>query len=240
MSANQLVSIVMAVKNGERYLAQAIESVLAQTYQSFEIIVVDDSSNDDTKKIAKTYSDVRYFRQATNQGIAIARNIGMEKARGQLIAFHSHDDLWLPDKLSRQIDCFARAPELQYTLTWFKYFLEPGCPLPPGFNPGLLGQSLIGRIPETVVARRQLFDQIGNFNSEFYLANDVDWFARAKDHGAPMAVIPEVLVLKRLHNANITYNSKANAELLELLKQSIQRQRLQQHDQSKAHKGEGA
>ena len=228
MSADQLfVSVVMAVQNGERYLAQAIESVLAQSYLAFEIILVDDGSNDDTEKIARTYGKVRYIGQA-NQGLAIARNIGIENARGQLIAFLSYDDLWLREKLTRQVDCFARAPELQYTLTWFKYFLQPGCPLPPGFKPELLGKSLIGRIPETVVARRELFDQIGKFNSDFYFANDVDWFARAKDHAAPMAVIPEVLLLKRLHDANMTYNSMINGELLGLLKQSIQRQRQQQ------------
>jgi glycosyltransferase involved in cell wall biosynthesis len=228
-----LVSVVMAVKNGERYLAQAIESVLAQTYQAFEIILVDDSSNDDTEKIARSYSQVRYLRQAANHGIAIARNIGIEMARGELMAFLSHDDLWLQGKLSKQVDCFVHDPELQYTLTWFRYFLEPGCPVPPGFNPELLGRSLIGRIPETVVARRQLFDQIGNFNNDFYFANDVDWFARAKDHAAPMTIVPEVLLLKRLHDANVTYNSKANGELLGLLKQSIQRQRLHPHDRPK-------
>jgi glycosyltransferase involved in cell wall biosynthesis len=228
MSADQpLVSVVLAVQNGERYLAQAIESVLAQSYLTFEIILIDDGSNDDTEKIARSYTEVRYFRQA-NQGLAIARNIGIEYARGQLIAFLSHDDLWLPNKLRSQADYFARAPETQYTVTWFKYFLEPGFGLPPGFKPELLGKSLIGRIPETVVARRQLFDQIGKFNPDFNFADDVDWFARAKDHGAPMAVIPEVLLLKRLHDSNMTYNSIQNGELLGLLKQSIQRQRQQQ------------
>jgi glycosyltransferase involved in cell wall biosynthesis len=228
MSADPgLVSVILAVQNGERYLAQAIESVLAQSYLAFEIILIDDGSNDNTEKIARSYTQVRYLRQA-NQGLAIARNVGIENACGQLIAFLSHDDVWLPNKLSSQADCFAQAPETQYTVTWFKYFLEPGFALPLGFKPELLGKSLIGRIPETVVARRELFDKIGNFNTEFYFANDVDWFARAKDDAAPMTVIPEVLLLKRLHDANMTYNSVVNGELLGLLKQSIRRQRQEQ------------
>lgn len=227
MTDQFLVSVIMAVRNGERYLAQAIDSVLAQSYRTFEVIVVDDGSVDKTEEIAKTYRHVRYIRQA-RQGVATALNAGIDAARGQLIAFLSHDDLWLPNKLSRQVDCLNRESETQYTVTWFKYFLEPGYELPRGFKQALLGKPLVGRIPETLVTRKQLFDQIGKFNRDFRCANDVDWFVRAKDYAAPMTVIPEVLVFKRLHDTNLAYNSPVNAELLGLLKQSIMRQRERQ------------
>lgn len=228
MSAFQLfVSVVIAVQNGERYLTAAIESVLAQTYKAFEIIVVDGRSNDDTGKIARAYQQVRYLRQP-DKGVAGAYNTGIDAARGQLIAFLSHDDLWLPEKLDKQVDCLARQPETQYAVTKFKYFLEPGCALPTGFKRELLGKPLVGRIMETLVARKQLFDRIGKLNADFHLANDVDWYARAKDHAVPMAVVPEVLLLKRVHDTNLTYNSFVHSELLGLLKQSILRQRQKQ------------
>jgi glycosyltransferase involved in cell wall biosynthesis len=228
MSADRFfVSVVIAVLNGERYLTAALDSVLAQTYKASEIIVVDGKSSDNTEKIANAYPQVRYLRQA-GRGWGDAVNTGIDVAQGELLAFLSHDDLWLPNKLSRQVDCFAREPETQYTVTLFKYFLEPGFALPPGFKPELLGKSLIGKTMETLVARRQLFDRIGKLNTDFSLANEVDWFARAKDHAVRMAVIPEVLMLKRLHDTNLTYTSLVNSELLELLKQSIMRQRQQQ------------
>jgi len=225
-SEELFVSVVIVVKNGQRYLATAIDSVLAQTYEAYEIIVVDGRSSDDTERIARGYEHVRYLQQP-GQGIADAYNTGIDEARGNLIAFLSHDDLWLPNKLSRQVDCLARQPETQYTVTHFKYFLEPGCAFPPGFKRNLLGKPLLGRIMETLVARKQLFDRIGKLNDEFSVANDVDWYARAKDYAVPMVIIPEVLLLKRVHDTNLTFTGANNRELLGLLKQSIQRQRQQ-------------
>lgn len=227
-----LVSVIIAVRNGERYLAEAIESVLAQSHRAFELILVDDGSSDDTERIAASYSRVRYVRQ-TGQGAAVARNTGIEAARGELVAFLSHDDLWLPDKLSRQVEYLRRHAQTQYTVTNFKYFLEPGCLVPAGFKRELLDKSLVGRIPETLLARKSLFDRIGKFSSEFTIADDVDWFARAKDHEVPMAIIPEVLLLKRLHNTNLSSNAQVNSqELLELLKNSVLRKRQQPRQKS--------
>jgi glycosyltransferase involved in cell wall biosynthesis len=234
MCADQFfVTVVIAVQNGERYLPAAIESVLAQTYKASEIIVVDGESHDNTEKIARAHSQVRYLRQG-GSGWADAFNTGIDAAQGELIGFLSHDDLWLPNKLSRQVEWLVREPETQYTVTLFKYFLEPGFALPPGFKRELLGKSLVGRIWETLVARKQLFDRIGKLTTDFCLANEVDWYARAKDHAVPMGVIPEVLLLKRLHDTNLTYNSQVNLDLLGILKQSILRQREQQRHEPKS------
>ncbi|WP_017718246.1 glycosyltransferase [Kamptonema formosum] len=221
-----LVSVIMAVKNGERFLAEAIESVLSQTYEPYEIIVVDGQSTDSTEKIAKSYKPVRYIRQ-TGQGVADAYNAGIDAARGEFVAFLSHDDLWAPNKLSVQVDYLISHPEIQYTVAKAKFFLEEGYSIPPGFKPELLEGEPICRTMETLVVRKTLFEEIGKLNPEFSPADDVDWFARAKDRKIPMAVIPEVLLSKRIHDANTSLSDQKlnNQLLLRILKQSIERQR---------------
>src|SRR6185503_10895386 len=124
-----LVSVIIPVYNGARYLRAALESVFAQTYRPFEVIVVDDGSIDDSGVIAQSFPDVSYMRQE-NQGVAAARNHGIEAARGDFFAFLDQDDLWTPEKLKLQIEYLLNHQDLGYTLTQQQYFLEPGTTLP--------------------------------------------------------------------------------------------------------------
>jgi hypothetical protein len=95
---NPMVSVIIAVRNGERFLRLAIESVLAQTYRPFEIVVIDGHSDDQTAAIAGSFPEARVVPQA-GRGVADAYNLGIESAKADFIAFLSHDDLWTPDKL---------------------------------------------------------------------------------------------------------------------------------------------
>lgn len=106
------ISAIVVVQNGERYLSSAIESIIDQTHQPDEIIVVDGYSKDNTAEVAKSYLQVSYIRQH-GTGLANARNTGIEYARGELIAFLDHDDYWLPDKLKVQLNCFISSPSTQ-------------------------------------------------------------------------------------------------------------------------------
>lgn len=222
-----LVSVIIAVKNGEPRLAEAIESVLAQTYEPYEIIVVDGQSTDNTGKIARAYKQVRYVCQ-TGQGIADAYNVGIDAAQGEFVAFLSHDDLWTPNKLSVQVDYLLLHPEIQYTIARVKFFLEQGHLIPPGFRPELFEGDHVAHIMETLVVRKSLFDSLGKFNPDFTVAEDVDWFARANDRNVPMAIIPKVLLHKRIHDTNLSLNSLVNNHnLLKLLRKSIGRKRNQ-------------
>src|SRR3989442_10494853 len=106
------VSVVIPVYNGERYLADAIQSVRDQTYQNFEVIVVDDGSTDGSAAVAKRFGEaVRYVHQA-NGGVCKARNTGLAAARGGYLAFLDQDDLWLPDKLATQVVYLDSHPEV--------------------------------------------------------------------------------------------------------------------------------
>ncbi|MBD2539477.1 glycosyltransferase [Coleofasciculus sp. FACHB-SPT36] len=220
-----LVSVIIAVKNGEHRLADAIESVLSQTYKDYEIIVVDGKSTDNTEKFAKSYERVRYIWQA-GQGLADAWNLGIEAAKGEFIAFLDHDDVWTPNKLSLQVDYLINNPTIQYAIAKFRFILEPECPIPLGFKKDLLDKDIVGPIPGTLIVRKSLLNSIGKFNTDLVIASDVDWFARAKDENIPMAVIPEVFLYKRVHTQNLSSNAEINnQELLQILKQSVNRQR---------------
>ena len=220
-----LVSVVMIVRNGERFLGSAIESVRAQDYRPLEIIVVDGQSTDATPAIAVSFPDVRLIAQ-TGRGVADAYNVGIAAARGELVAFLSHDDLWTPDKVSAQVEYLRAHPDIQYCVGRVKFFLEAGCSPPPGFKRDLLVGDHVGFIMETLMARRSVFRALGGFDPTLSVANDTDWFARAKDAGVLMAVIPKLLVLKRLHGTNLTGNTVVlREEVLEIVTHSLKRQR---------------
>ena len=222
---NPLVSVIIPVYNGARHLRAALESVFAQTYPSFEVILVDDGSVDDSSIIAQSFPEVRYIHQ-TNQGVAAARNRGIEVARGEFLAFLDQDDLWTPDKLRLQIEYLLSHPDVGYTLTQQKFFLDPDATLPPWFRKELFDSVHTGWVLGTLVVRRTTFEQVGNFVTGYSAANDSDWFFRARAAAIPMAVVPELLLLKRIHETNDSARAKEIlSELLKVVKTSLDRQR---------------
>lgn len=220
-----LVSVIIPVKNGERFLAAALNSIFAQDYENFEIIVVDDGSVDNSANIARSYKEVHYIYQS-HQGVSVARNVGIAVSYGEFIAFLDQDDLWIPNKLSIQITYLLDHPEIGYTLARQKFFLEPETDLPPWLKEDFLLKDQIGFLPGTLVVRKSVFEQIGNFDVTYKIGSDGDWFARAKDAGIPMAILPEILLHRRIHSHNLSSQVQLiHSELLKMLKTSIDRQR---------------
>lgn len=106
---NETVSVIIPVYNDEKYIGQAIDSVLAQTYQDIEILVVDDASTDETSRLVQAYGNaVKYVRLDQNEGVAVARNAGLFLASGRYVAFLDSDDCWLPIKLEKQLASFKQ------------------------------------------------------------------------------------------------------------------------------------
>jgi len=227
--SNPLVSVIVTVKNGERYLTQALQSIINQTYRNYEIILVNGESHDRTEAIARSYP-LRYLQQS-QPGLAHGRNTGILAAQGELIAFLDHDDLWTPDKLQRQVDHLDKQPENQGAIAYLKFFLEPNCALRPGFKQDSLHQPQIGYTPGTLLVSRDLFEQIGLFDPQYNIGCDADWFAKLKDQRVPIAILDEVLLHKRLHHTNLSNNvTTSKRELFQVVQASIQRQRqISQH-----------
>jgi glycosyltransferase involved in cell wall biosynthesis len=227
MSEPPLVSIVMAVKDGDRFIGQALDSIQAQTWSRHETVVVDGGSIDRSVEIAEGYPGVRVISQA-GTGFWGAWNEGIAVARGSLIAILDSDDLWEPRKLERQVEVLQSRPEVDYVITRMSFFLEPGHPCPAPFKAQLLEGDHLGNLPSALLARRELFDSVGMFSTTDYtIASDIDWFARAKDSDAVLAVVPELLVRKRVHDLNVS-NVQArdlNRQVVSLLRDSLTRQR---------------
>jgi glycosyltransferase involved in cell wall biosynthesis len=221
-----LVSVVIPVKNAERFLPQALSDVAAQTYDHHEIVVVDGRSTDRTAEIADSFPGVRRIEQA-GEGFAAAWNIGIEAARGELIAFLDSDDRWEPGKLAAQIELLQADPGLACTVTHMRFFVEPGISPPPGFDPALLDGDHVAYMPSALLTRREVFDEIGVFPTDYEIANDIEWFARLKDSPLRCGVVPDVMVRKRVHDSNLSLVAarNLNSELLRLLRQSVRRQR---------------
>jgi glycosyltransferase involved in cell wall biosynthesis len=219
------VSIIVVVRNGERYLRDALNSIQLQSYRDREIIVVDGQSTDGTARIARSFPGVYYLCQTT-LGLANARNLGIEAARGRYIAFLDHDDQWHPDKLARQVALHDANPSILYSLTQMIFRREPGAAVPYGMTAESLTQPRAAGTPSALIARADLFNRIGGFDSRFAIACDADWFTRARDEQIPTAIIPEVLVYKRLHEDNLSRNIALNRrEMFQVARQSIMRQR---------------
>lgn len=220
-----LVSVILAVKNGEQYIEDALTSVFEQQYEPLEILVVDGNSTDKTLSIVRAFPGIKIIRQI-GKGIANAYNIGIKQAKGNYIAFLSHDDFWTKEKLKTQIEFMSRKSELLFTVGRVIFFLDDKNYIPPGFRRELLEGNHVGYVPETLVAKREVFDFVGFFDESFPFGEDTDWFARAKDLNIASAVVPQVLLNKRIHGSNSHLTTNENNQiLLRAIRQSIARKR---------------
>lgn len=225
---NPLVSVIIPVYNGDCYLAEAIDSVLAQTYQSIELIVVDDGSTDRTAAIAQSYRNVRYIFQA-NQGNGIAKNTGILAANGEFIAFLDADDLWQSHKLSAQVNHLLNYPDIDYVLCQMHTFLGAGIDWPNWVKKDQIESDVPAYIPSALTIRKRAIEKIGNFNPTYKYSNDADWFFRAQDAGILNFVIPQVLLSRRIHDTNLSHQTQSmNSELLQIVKSSVSRKSRQQ------------
>lgn len=220
-----LVSVIVPVYRGERFLDAALASVAAQTHQAVEVIVVDDGSPDRSAEIAQRRSGVRVLRQA-NAGVAAARNAGLAAASGPLIAFLDQDDEWKPGRLEVGIAHLDANPDVAVALCHLDMTLLEGTPRPPWFRREWIGNPQPGYTPTTWLVRREAFEVVGDFDTSFRVACDSDWLARAKDAGLRIAMLPDVLASWRVHDANGTYEQDAmRGELLRMVRGSAARQR---------------
>jgi glycosyltransferase involved in cell wall biosynthesis len=212
---NPLVSVVIPVFNGERFLREAVRSVLDQQYAPLEIIIVDDGSTDGTATVARSLpATVRYLHQP-NQGPAAARNRGIEHAQGGLIAFADADDLWPPAKLEFQLPYLISDPAVDIVMGRVQLLSETG-----------LTESAFSVNLGCAVIRKSVFDRVGLFDETMRYSEDVDWFMRARESGAAIMTIDAVTLFYRQHEQNMT-RGKSTSELnvLKALKRSLDRRR---------------
>lgn len=197
-----LVSVIIPTYNRGWILTEAIDSVLSQDFKDYELIVVDDGSTDNTRVILDAYGqDIMVLRQA-NKGVSAARNRGIAEAGGQLVAFIDSDDLWLPRKLSRQVDFFKSNPDAVINQTE-EIWIRNGVRVNPKdrhrkpsgmiFEPSL-GLCLVS--PSAVMIRKPLFDAVGVFDESLPACEDYDLWLRISCR-YPVHLIDTPLIIKR-------------------------------------------
>jgi glycosyltransferase involved in cell wall biosynthesis len=191
-----LVSVVIPVYNAERFVGEALDSVLAQKYEPLEVIAVDDCSTDGSAGVLQSYEDVRYLRQNENSGASEARNAGIAVAGGEFIAFVDADDIVPPTKLSIQVGHLLEHPELGCVLGR-QHWLNP----PPGLARDVVWGDLDGVPILSAVFRASVLRELGPFDEE--KGGDLDMLVRLRAAGYAFEVLPEIVLHRRYHGGNL-------------------------------------
>jgi glycosyltransferase involved in cell wall biosynthesis len=228
---NPLVSVIISVFNGEKYLAETIESVLNQHYPHIEIIIVNDGSTDGSGEVAQRFvPPVRYHCQS-NSGIAAAWNKGIEIACGNFISFLDADDYWSNNKIQSQIDIISEDPTIDIVFGHVKQFHSPDLSDEEKWKIRCPDEHMPGVSAGTMLIKRETFYRVGLFNTKWRKGIFNDWYLRATETGLSTHMLPDVLMMRRLHRANHgTVNRDKSVDYVRALKASLDRRRSQASD----------
>ncbi|MBX7174811.1 MAG: glycosyltransferase family 2 protein [Pyrinomonadaceae bacterium] len=224
-----MISVLIPVYNSENYIAEAIESVLRQTYQDFEIIVVDDGSTDNTRQVIESFGEKVQYHYQKNYGAGVARNKCIALSRGDFLAFLDADDVWSKNKLELQMQEFEADNSLEAVFgmvenvkqkDWEQRVFQTNAPVENLFK---------GFTQTTMLIKRESFLRVGMFPEENTIGEFVDWLLRAKEANLQMKLLPELFLWRRIHDSNlgIKHRSKVN-DYIKIIKKSIDRRRINQ------------
>lgn len=219
-----LTSVVIPVHNGQAFIAEAIASAKKQTYRLREIIVVDDGSTDATADLVKRIDGVRYFFRPRG-GPASALNFGADHARGSHIAFLSADDLWLPDKLELQHAALAARSPRTLVFGRMRAFAEDPDSRRRAMRQAAGTDPVDGIAAGTLLMTTTLFNQVGPFDERLLLGSFIEWYGRARLLGLETLVLPEVVAMRRIHDANFSTAMLRTHSYLPALKAHLDRVR---------------
>lgn len=215
---NSLISIIMPTYNREKYIAQALRSLLEQDYRPLEIIVVDDGSTDATRQVVESFASdhIRYVYQE-NAGVAAARNLGVSTASGEFLAWLDSDDYYLPGKLTAQMSYLLQHPECELVFTQTEDFFDSQ-EAQKNMDTVRCAKISFGGTrlySATMLARRSVIEKVGPRTSQLVAYEDIEWLYRAyfkynvnMDH-----YLDRVYLMRRLHPSNISYLNRNRHEL---------------------------
>jgi glycosyltransferase involved in cell wall biosynthesis len=221
-----LVSIIIPVYNCGRYLAEAIESVLVQTYRPIQVVIVDDGSTDSSIQVARQYSESSTCYTQPHGGIAAARNKGVDLTQGEYLAFLDADDVWLEEKLARQVAALHRQPELDMVFGLVNQFISPELEDAVKRNLRVSLEPMQGYSAGTMLIKRASFLRVGLFETSWEIGEFVDWYAKATEKGLRSIMLEEVLTRRRLHDANQGVRLReSRKDYVRVLKAALDRRR---------------
>lgn len=245
MQGMPLISVIMPVYNSERWLHEAIESVLRQTYKNFEMIAVDDGSDDRTPEILHAYAGRDRRMRVVSQdhaGIPRTRNVGIQHARGQFIAWLDADDIALPARLEMQIAHLMNLPDCVGVGAQVLYIDPEGDPIrqveSPCEHEQINAHLLIGRGSSfqqtTMMARKRALESVGGYLEELEICSDIDLGLKLAERGR-LANLPDILVLMRRHWTSIS--ARQSPERMRSVRERIIREALARRGASESFRG---
>jgi glycosyltransferase involved in cell wall biosynthesis len=210
-----LISVVMSVHNGEKFLREAVESILNQTFRDFEFIIIDDGSADGSKAILEEYAArgarVRLVSRE-NRGLTKSLNEGLALARGEFVARMDADDIALPERFQRQIEYLNNNSLIAALGTWVCFIDGQGVKMiehHSAAHPAIIAWEFsMGNMVwhPTMMIRREWLEKVGNYDESFWVAQDFDLWSRIFRAGGRVAVLPEVLLHYRCGPQQISKN----------------------------------
>jgi glycosyltransferase involved in cell wall biosynthesis len=218
-----LVSVIIPVYNGEKFLADAVTSVQRQAYAPVEIIIVDDGSTDSTREIAAQLTgNIRYVYQ-DNSGPPAARNTAVKLAQGEFVTFLDSDDLWVERRLEIQVAMLLEHPTYDLVMGNLQLVKMATDSM---VQPALIGKPFPALSLGTTLIRRFVFERVGFLDEQLRYDDDVDWLLRVKQLGMRLVLHEDTVLLYRRHASNLTNDMKTNYKyLIQALHRSLTRQR---------------
>lgn len=208
------ITVIIPVYNGALYLAESVDSVRRQTCRPERIILVDDGSTDATPAIAEAMrrdgrgSRVDYVRQ-DNAGPAAALNRGAAMAESRLLAMQAADDIWVPQKIEWQLRALADGADMSFG--HMRNFISPELDAAAAANLRCPPEPMPGCNASTMLIPLETFRRVGPFDERFRIGEFFEWYGRAQDLGLKSAILPEVVVMRRLHGNNHSLSRKGEA-----------------------------
>lgn len=219
------IAVVIPTHNRSHYLVEALDSLLLQTRAPEEIIVIDDASTDDTAELCAKYPSVTYIRVEAKAGLSNARNVGVRATTSQVIAFLDDDDTFRPRAIEAHLENFAGHPDLAVSYARTARMTSDGRPLGEdlvNFHPpedvfvGITEENFV-RVQAAAVSR-WAFEQVGGFDANIHLCEDIDFWLRLAHAGLSFRFIPEILSVVRKHSAAMSYSGiKMSLAILEVV-----------------------
>jgi len=199
---NPLVSVIIPTHNGDKYLGEAIGSVMSQNYSPIEVIAVDDGSTDSSVTVVKRFGSCVHYCYQPNAGTGSARNAGVFLSRGDYLAFLDQDDVWDPKKLTFQIEALSKDKTLDAVFGYVEQFSSREIFEKKEWSIPSFLKRRPGISPSGILLKRRAFERVGPFNTCFKIGEWADWYLRAIDCGLRMKVIDVLVAKRRIHKNN--------------------------------------
>jgi glycosyltransferase involved in cell wall biosynthesis len=220
------ISVIIPVYNGQDYLLESIQSVCEQEYDNLEIIIVDDGSTDGTAELIysmKKRNTIKYFYQQ-NKGPASARNMGLEKASGEWIAFLDSDDLWPKSKISRCLESIKKNNEVEIVWGMTEVFFQSEELKSKFIGSDFAKKPIFNTYLGAVFTRKSVFEKTGLFDTSLRYCEDLDWYQKTIEKKIKTIFTNSVELYYRVHYTNSTHdNFSLNKNLIRMLKNKLSR-----------------